>query len=163
MRRDSCGNGFLVRVSMYLARNSIIVSLFEALSQVTCLICACFLLSMMWIYFLKRLLALCAIPSQSTILNKAPPRHFPLCALLSLVKPSKALCNSHMPGCGSLIQCPVTAKYPLVFEACHASQVRLMSPWTTLLFWLDVNDMLWIKLQYLHWEAPWVRSTGFWT
>ena len=39
MRRSSYRNGAFVFFSMYLAKNSIIVSLFEALSQVMCPIC----------------------------------------------------------------------------------------------------------------------------
>jgi hypothetical protein len=34
----------------------------------------------------------------------------------------------HSPGARSSIQCPVMAKYESVLSACHASQVRLISP-----------------------------------
>ena len=116
--------------SMYMAKNSIIVSLFEALSHVTCPICYahCEVES-------DQLMCTCLVrnPSRSMILNKALPSLLPLCALLSHTKPNKALCSSQILGCGSSIQCPVTAKYPSVFDACQALHVRLTSPWTNLL------------------------------
>ena len=70
---------------------------------------------------------LCEIPTWLRILNKAPPSCFPLCALLSFVNPSSALCNSHTVRVFSLIQWPVTAKYLSELLACHASQVTLMT------------------------------------
>lgn len=91
-------------------------------------------------------LALWAIPSRSTILNRAPPSRLPLCALLSRVKPRRALWSSHFPGCGSSTQCPVTAKYPSVFDACQASQVRLTSPWTALLYKMS-DCAVWVSLE----------------
>jgi hypothetical protein len=50
------------------------------------------------------------------------------------VKLRRALWISHMPGRDSSIQWPITAKYASVFDACHASHVRLISTVTALLY-----------------------------
>ena len=78
----------------------------------------------------KILLTLCATPTRSSTLNNAPPRRWPLWALLSLVKPSNAFPETHCIGSFSSIQWPVTAKYPSELLACHASHVTLMAPLT---------------------------------
>ena len=63
-------------------------------------------------------------------MKSAPPSCFPLCTLFNWMKPSTTLWTSQTPEQGSSIQWPVTAKYPSVFEACHTSHVKLISPWT---------------------------------
>ena len=75
-------------------------------------------------------LTLYSIPTRLMILNKACPSRTPWCALLSLVKPISALLSSHFVAADFLIQCAVTAKYPSVLLACHASHVKLTSPST---------------------------------
>ena len=49
---------------------------------------------------------------------------------MGIVKPSRALSSFHTPGEGSSTQWLETAKYPSELEACHALQVRLISPFT---------------------------------
>ena len=108
------------------------VSLFEALSQV---------IYPIWKYVsndkqdrIHGWLTRSWISRHLTTLKSAPPSRFPLWALFSWIKPSTALWGSQTPARGSSIQWPVTAKYPSVFEACHASHVKLISPRTQLLY-----------------------------
>ena len=75
------------------------------------------------------ILTLCSIPTCLIILNKAWPSCSPLWALLSHVKPIRALLSSHFAGINFLIQCAVTAKYPSVLLACQALHIKLTLPW----------------------------------
>jgi hypothetical protein len=78
--------------------------------------------------------SLCTMLSHSTILKSAPPNLFPLCALLSFVKPKSALLTSQVPVLSSSIQWPMTAKYVSALDACHASHVKLTCPFTMWLY-----------------------------
>jgi hypothetical protein len=57
----------------------------------------------------------------------------PLCTLISCIKPSSALSNSHCIGWFSSIQWPVMAKYPFICSAYHTLHVMLTAPLTELL------------------------------
>lgn len=89
------------------------------------------------------------IPRQRQILNNAWPNCLPLCAILILEDPKRPCSSFHCPGDCFSIQCPVTAKYPSVFEACHASHMMIL-PETYLLWiyrrWQDLCK----KLQNTH-------------
>ena len=74
------------------------------------------------------------IPSRAQTLYNAWPRRSPLWAVFIWVKPKSASCWTHSSSCTSSIQWPVTAKYASAFDACQASQVRLIAPLTTLLW-----------------------------
>ena len=73
---------------------------------------------------------LCITSSCLMTLKSAWPSQVLLCALLRRTKPKSADLIVQTVGVCSSIQEPVTAKYPSMFEACHASHVRLTWPLT---------------------------------
>ena len=55
------------------------------------------------------------------------------------VKPSSVCSSIHFPRERSSIQWPVTAKYPSVLDACHASHVKLIFPEMYRLYTINVK------------------------
>jgi len=95
------------------ANSSIIVELFEALSQV---IWPIFDAIERGVRIIRQhhvkldIHTLCKMPMHLHILNNAWPSRWPLCALLTCVKPRMVVLCSHWAGIVSSIQWPVTAK-----------------------------------------------------
>lgn len=103
------GNSFLYRFLNSRANSSSVVLLLLALSQVNVTQLCSAMRPIERIIFVNQN-TLCAMPTRSNTLNKALSRCFPLCALLTFVKPRRALLHPHTVDVFSSIQCPVTAK-----------------------------------------------------